>query len=60
MKYRFYDGGLLGFPIGKVLATFDLHSTPMLPTKFQVNLIDLSVKEKKQKIRFPIGKVLSI
>ena len=27
----------LGFPIGMILATFDLQVTPMLPTKFQVN-----------------------
>ena len=36
-KIDFQDGGHLGFPIGTILATFDLQVTPMLPTKFQVN-----------------------
>ena len=27
-------GGHLGFPIGTILAIFDLQVTPMLPTKF--------------------------
>ena len=39
-KIRFKDGchgDLLGFPIGKNIAIFDLQVTPMLPTKFQVN-----------------------
>ena len=30
-------GGLLGFPIGTILAIFDLQVTLMLPTKFKVN-----------------------
>ena len=30
-------GDHLGFPIGMILAIFDLQVTPMLPTKFQVN-----------------------
>ena len=30
-------GGHLGFPIGTILAIFDLQVTPMLPTKYQVN-----------------------
>ena len=30
-------GGHLGFPIGTILAIFDLQVTPMLPTKFGVN-----------------------
>ena len=37
----FQDGGHgnhLGFPIGKILAIFDLQVTPMLPTKFQDNM----------------------
>ena len=30
-------GGQLGFPIGTILASFDLQVTPILPTKYQVN-----------------------
>ena len=30
-------GGHLGFPIGMILAIFDLQVTLMLPTKIQVN-----------------------
>ena len=39
-KIDFQDGGhraLLGFPIGLILATFDIQVTPMLPTKLLVN-----------------------
>ena len=39
-KNRIQDGshgGHLGFPIGTILAIFDLQVTPMLPTKYQVN-----------------------
>ena len=39
-KIDFQDGdhgGHLEFPIGKILATFDLQVTQMLPTKFRVN-----------------------
>ena len=39
-KIDFQDGGHgghLGFPIGKILAIFDLQVTPMLPNKFGVN-----------------------
>ena len=36
-KIYFQDGGDLGFPIGTILAIFDLQVTLMLPTKFQVN-----------------------
>ena len=39
-KIDFQDGGRgghLGFPIGTILAIFDLQVTPMLPTKYQVN-----------------------
>ena len=32
-----YHGGHLGFPIGTILAIFDLQVTPMLPSKFGVN-----------------------
>ena len=37
---EFLDGrhdGHHGFPIGMILAIFDLQVTPMLPTKYQVN-----------------------
>ena len=39
-KIDFQDGdhgGHLGFPIGTILATFDIQVTPMLHTKFRVN-----------------------
>ena len=39
-KIDFQDGchgGHLGFPIGMILAIFDLQVTPMLPSKFGVN-----------------------
>ena len=39
-KIDFQDGchgSHLGFPIGTILAIFDLQVTPMLPTKYQVN-----------------------
>ena len=36
-KIDFQDGGHLGFPIGTILAIFDLQVIPMLPSKFGVN-----------------------
>ena len=39
-KIDFQDGchgGHLGYPIGTILAIFDLQVTPMSPTKFEVN-----------------------
>ena len=39
-KIDFQDGchgGHLGYPIGTILAIFDLQVTPMSPTKFGVN-----------------------
>ena len=36
-KIDFQDGGHLGFPIGTILAIFDLQVTLMLPSKFGVN-----------------------
>ena len=39
-KIHFQDGchgGHLGYPIGTILAIFDLQVTPMSPTKFGVN-----------------------
>ena len=56
-KIDFQDGnhgGHLGFPIGTILATFDLQVTPMLPTKFQVNwLLGLGEESKKRFSRGP-------
>ena len=40
-------GGHLGFPIGTILANFDLQVTPMLPTKFQVSWPFGSGEEEK-------------
>ena len=40
LKIDFQDGchgGHLGYPIGTILAIFDLQVTPMSPTKFGVN-----------------------
>ena len=52
-KIDFQDGchGSLGFPIGTILAIFDLQVTPMLPTMF-VESIGFWVQEKKRKIDF--------
>ena len=36
-KIDFQDGGHLGFPIGTILAIFDLQVILMLPSKFGVN-----------------------
>ena len=33
----FQDGGHLGFPVRRILATFGLQVTPVFPIKFQVN-----------------------
>ena len=49
-KIDFQDGrhgGHLRFPIGTILAIFDLQVTPMLPTKFQVNWTFASGEEAK-------------
>ena len=69
-KIDFQDGGHgghLGFPIGIILAIFDLEVTPMLPTKFGVNwLLGLGVEAKKIDFQdgghlgFPIGTILAI
>ena len=40
-KKEFYEcdhGGHLGLPVGTILAIFYLQVTPMLPTKFHINL----------------------
>ena len=44
------NGGHLGFPIGMILAIFDLPVTSILPTKFQVSW--LLFQEKMSKIDF--------
>ena len=61
----FQDGrGHLGFPIGTILAIFDLQFTPMHPTKFQVNWpLGLGEEAKKidfQDLGFLIGTILAI
>ena len=43
-------GGHLGFPIGTILAVFDLQVILMLPTKFQVNWPFGSGEEAKNRI----------
>ena len=51
-KIDFQDGGHgghLGFPIGTILAIFDLQVTLMLPTKFQVNWPFSSGEEAKNR-----------
>ena len=53
-KIDFQDGGHLGFPIGTILAIFDLQVTLMLPSNFVS--IGLSVQEKKRKIDFQDGR----
>ena len=50
-KIDFQDGlhgGHLGFPIGTILAIFDLQVTSMLPTKFGVNWPFGSVEAKNR------------
>ena len=68
-KIDFQDGchgGHLGFPIGTILAIFDLHVTRCFLASLES--IGLSVQEKKRKIdfqdgghlAFPIGTILAI
>ena len=55
-KNRFQDGrhgGHPGFPIGTILAIFDLQVTPMLPTMFQVNWPFCSGGAKNRFSRWP-------
>ena len=70
-KIDFQDGchgGHLGFPIGTILAIFDLQVTPMLPSKFGVNRPFSSGEAKNRSSRwphgghlgFPIGMILAI
>ena len=44
-----HHGGHLGFPIGMILAIFDLQVTLMLPTKFGVNWPFSSGEEAKNR-----------
>ena len=48
-KNNFQDGGYLGFPISMILAIFVLQVTPMLPTKYPVNLPFGSGEEAKNR-----------
>ena len=71
-KIDFQDGGHgghLGFPIGTILAIFDLQVTPMLPSKFRVNWPFGSGEEAKIDFQdgghgghlgFSIGMILAI
>ena len=64
-KIDFQDGchgGHLGFPIGMILAIFDLQFTPMLPSKFGVNWPFGSGEEEKNlsHLGFPIETILAI
>ena len=71
MKRKIYhqDGGHLTFPIGTILAIFDLQVTPMLPAKFKVNKPSGSGEQVKKifsrwppcgYLGFPIGTILAI
>ena len=55
-------GGHLGFPIGTILAIFDLTVTPMLPPKFRVNWPLGPGEDAKIDFQdgFPIGTILAI
>ena len=48
-KIDFQDDGHLGYWIRTILAIFDLQVTPMLPTKFQINLPFGSGEEVKNR-----------
>ena len=67
-KIDFQDGGHgghLGFPIGTILAIFDLQVTLMVPSKFGVNWPFGSGEEAKNRFQdgghlgFPIGMILA-
>ena len=61
-----HHGGHLGFPIGMILAVFDLQVTLLLPTRFQVKWTFGSGEEGKKLVfqdgysGFPIGTILAI
>ena len=61
-KLDFQDdncGGFLVFPIGTILAIFDLQVTSMILTKFQVNWPYGSEKEEKNRfLRWPLAVIL--
>ena len=68
-KIDFQDGshgGHLGFPIGTILAIFDLQVTLMLPSKFRVKWPFSSGRKRKIDFQdgghlgFPIGTILAI
>ena len=52
-KTDLQDGSHLGFPIGKILATFDLQVTLIPPTKFES--VAFSLQEEKFKLDFQDG-----
>ena len=60
------NGGQLGFPIGTILAIFDLQVTLVLPSKFGVNWPFRSGEKRKidfqdgSHLGFPIGTILPI
>ena len=63
------NGGHLGYPIGTILAIFDLQVTLMLPSNFEVNWPFGSGEEAKidfqdgghgSHLGFPIGAILAI
>ena len=63
---RWLPWSLIGFPIGTILAIFDLQVTLMPPTKFQVNWPFISGEEWKIDfqdgchLRLTIGTILAI
>ena len=68
-KIDFQDSGHLGFPIGTILAIFNLQVTLMLPSKFGVNWpfgsgeeakIDFQDGSHGGHLGFPIGTILAI
>ena len=53
-RFSRWHGSHLGFPIGTILAIFDLQVTLMLPTKFRVNwLLGLGEEAKKRFSSWP-------
>ena len=53
-KIDFQDGGHLGFPIGTILAIFDLQVTLMVPSKFGVKWPFGSGEEAKNRFSIAI------
>ena len=52
-KIHFQDGRHLGFPIGTILAIFDLQVIPMLPTNFLINWPLVQENKRKSSISDP-------